>query len=31
MGKVMGWLKPRLAGLADMGRVSALIKAQLSK
>jgi len=31
MGKVMGSLKPRLAGLADMGKVSALIKAQLSK
>ena len=31
MGKVMGMLKPRLAGRADMGKVSALIKAQLSK
>lgn len=31
MGKVMGLLKPKLAGLADMGKVSALIKAQLSK
>ena len=31
MGKVMGVLKPKLAGRADMGRVSALIKAQLSK
>jgi len=31
MGKVMGLLKPKLAGVADMGRVSALIKAQLSK
>ncbi len=31
MGKVMGWLKPKLAGLADMSKVSALIKAQLSK
>lgn len=30
MGKVMGLLKPKLAGLADMGKVSALIKAQLS-
>jgi len=30
MGKVMGVLKPKLAGLADMGKVSALIKAQLS-
>jgi len=31
MGKVMGTLKPKLAGRADMGKVSALIKAQLSK
>lgn len=31
MGKVMGLLKPKLAGLADMGKVSALIKAQLSR
>ncbi|MDH4235300.1 MAG: GatB/YqeY domain-containing protein [Gallionella sp.] len=31
MGKVMGVLKPKLAGCADMGKVSALIKAQLSK
>jgi uncharacterized protein YqeY len=31
MGKVMGMLKPKLAGRADMGKVSALIKAQLSK
>ncbi len=31
MGKVMGVLKPKLAGRADMGKVSALIKAQLSK
>jgi uncharacterized protein YqeY len=30
MGKVMGVLKPRLAGRADMGRVSALVKARLS-
>lgn len=29
MGKVMGLLKPRLAGRADMGQVSALIKARL--
>ena len=28
MGKVMGLLKPRLAGRADMGQVSALIKAR---
>ena len=31
MGKVMGMLKPKLAGRADMGKVSALIKAQLSR
>ncbi len=31
MGKVMGVLKPKLAGRADMGKVSALIKAQLTK
>ncbi len=31
MGKVMGVLKPKLAGRADMGKVSALIKAQLSR
>jgi len=30
MGKVMGLLKPRLAGRADMGQVSALIKARLN-
>lgn len=30
MGKVMGVLKPRLAGRADMGKVSALVKARLS-
>ena len=30
MGRVMGLLKPRLAGRADMGRVSALVKAKLS-
>jgi hypothetical protein len=29
MGKVMGLLKPRLAGRADMGQVSALIKTRL--
>ena len=29
MGKVMGLLKPRLAGRADMGQVSALVKAKL--
>ena len=31
MGKVMGVLKPKLAGRADMGKVSAVIKAQLSR
>ena len=30
MGKVMGQLKPKLQGRADMGEVSKLIKAQLS-
>jgi uncharacterized protein len=30
MGKVMGVLKPRLAGRADMGKVSALVKAKLA-
>lgn len=30
MGKVMGLLKPHLAGRADMGQVSALIKARLA-
>ena len=30
MGKVMGVVKPRLAGRADMGRVSALVKAKLA-
>ena len=30
MGKVMGYIKPKLAGVADMSRVSALIKAHLS-
>ena len=31
MGKVMGVLKPRLVGRADMAKVSAVVKAQLSK
>ena len=31
MGKVMGILKPQLAGKADMGAVSQLIKAKLTK
>jgi len=30
MGKVMGQLKPKLQGRADMGAVSALIKAKLA-
>jgi hypothetical protein len=30
MGKVMGILKPKLQGRADMGQVSAKIKAALS-
>ena len=30
MGKVMGVVKPKLAGRADMGRVSALVKAKLA-
>jgi hypothetical protein len=30
MGKVMGLVKPKLAGRADMGKVSALVKAKLA-
>jgi uncharacterized protein YqeY len=30
MGKVMGVLKPKLAGRADMGKVSALVKSRLA-
>jgi uncharacterized protein YqeY len=30
MGKVMGVLKPRLAGRADMTEVSKLVKAKLA-
>ena len=30
MGKVMGWLKPRVQGRADMGAVSRAIKQKLS-
>jgi len=30
MGKVMGIVKPRLAGKADMGKVSAMVKARLA-
>ncbi|HEX5674766.1 MAG TPA: GatB/YqeY domain-containing protein [Azonexus sp.] len=29
MGKLMGVLKPQLAGKADIGKVSALVKARL--
>ena len=31
MGKVIGLLKPKLAGRADMGKVSALVKARLAQ
>jgi uncharacterized protein YqeY len=31
MGKVIGLLKPKLAGRAEMGKVSALVKAKLSQ
>ena len=31
MGKVMGLLKPKMAGRAEMGKVSALVKARLSQ
>ena len=31
MGKVMGVVKPKLAGRADMGKVSGLVKAALGK
>ena len=30
MGKVMGWLKPRIQGRADMGSVSSAVKKRLS-
>jgi uncharacterized protein YqeY len=30
MGKVMAIVKPQVAGKADMGKVSALVKAKLS-
>jgi uncharacterized protein YqeY len=30
MGKVMALVKPKLAGKADMGKVSALIRARLA-
>ncbi len=31
MGKVMGWLKPKIQGQADMGKVSALVKSKLGQ
>jgi uncharacterized protein YqeY len=31
MGKVMGALKPKLAGRADMAKVSVLVKTKLAK
>jgi uncharacterized protein YqeY len=30
MGKVMGWLRPRIQGRADMGSVSSAVKQRLS-
>jgi uncharacterized protein YqeY len=30
MGKVMGWLKPKVTGRADMGKLSGQIKAKLA-
>lgn len=30
MGKLMAWLKPRVAGKADMGKLSGLIKSKLT-
>lgn len=30
MGKVMGWIKPKVAGRTDMGQLSGLIKQKLS-
>ena len=29
MGKVMGWIKPKVQGRTDMGKLSGLIKTQL--
>ena len=31
IGKIMGWLKPKLNGQADMGKVSQLVKARLKE
>ena len=30
MGKVMGWLKPKIQGRADMGSISSAVKQHLS-
>lgn len=30
MGKVMGWLKPKIQGQADMGKVSAMVRGRLA-
>ena len=30
MGKVMGWLKPKIQGQADMGKVSAMVRGKLT-
>jgi uncharacterized protein YqeY len=30
MGKVMGVVKPKVAGKADMGKISGMIKAKLT-
>ena len=31
MGKAIGLIKPKVAGRADMGKVSALVKAKLAQ
>ena len=31
MGKVIGWLKPKVAGRADMGALSGQVKARLNQ
>jgi uncharacterized protein YqeY len=30
MGKLMAWLKPKVAGKTDMGKLSGLVKSKLS-
>jgi uncharacterized protein YqeY len=30
IGKVMGWIKPKVQGKTDMGKLSGLIKAKLA-